>query len=94
MSPRAKIVLPPFVDRHLTWLLKPVVWLYVKKLEYELWSSRRFQQYCRRINCLNLVELEDRCQRQIQKDIVQLRMMGKGSQWPHPWQKEKSDDRP
>jgi hypothetical protein len=73
MKPVAKIAEPNSSSWRPAWFLKLVIWFRIKRLDYELKSSKRFQQYCKRIRCFNLAELEECGQKQIQWNIVQLR---------------------
>src|SRR5262245_61847095 len=45
-------------------------WVGTKKLELQLWDSRRFQRYCEKIDCFNLAELEKARQEQLKREIA------------------------
>lgn len=40
------------------WGQKVVRWFRVKRLEYQWWSSRKFQRECEKIRCFTLARLE------------------------------------
>ena len=49
------------------------VWFQLKKLEFKLWDSKRFQRKCQRIRCLHLAELEQRNGKNIEDRIAELK---------------------
>jgi hypothetical protein len=50
-----------------------VRWVRVKKLEFQLWDSERFEKYCERIRCFNLVELEKASRRRLEQELSRLK---------------------
>ena len=61
-----------------------MLWLRLKMLERELRNSRHFQNYCQKINCKNLAELEGRVSAQIHGRIKQLKINLSGSGYNQP----------
>lgn len=55
------------------WLQRLALWFLLKKLECQLRSSRRFQNYCQKIGCKNLTELEGQVGERIHKKIERLK---------------------
>src|SRR5436190_23853064 len=62
-----------YLPKHSSRWQKLMFWFRLKKLERQLRSSRRFQNYCQKIGCENLAGLEALSGEQIHKRIEQLK---------------------